>query len=197
MSAVVAIIPARGGSKRLPRKNLHPVLGRPMLAWVIDACRQSRRISHVYVSTEDEEIASVARASGAHAIERPHELAGDDVFKMDVIVHAAERIARDGLIPTLVLSVQPNSPELTADMLDAGIDRLLENDLWEVFSVGPDLIQNGAFRVMRPFVVQQRSLSVHCAVVIADVIDVHTIEDVGRVEGRLRALSRRSPSATA
>lgn len=187
MSVVVAIIPARGGSKRLPRKNLHPVLGRPMLAWVIDACRRSRHITHVFVSTDDAAIAAAARASRAEVVDRPAELAGDQVFKMDAVADAAERIRRGGLAPEIVLSVQANSPELTPEMLDAAIDRLRERDLWEVFSVDPELVQNGAFRVMRAAVVAHRTLSAHCAVMIADVIDVHTADDVARVEARLRA----------
>lgn len=187
MSAVVAIIPARGGSKRLPRKNLHPVLGRPMVAWVIDACRRSRHITHVFVSTDDAAIAAAARASGAAVVDRPPELAGDEVFKMDAVADAAERVRQAGVTPEIVLSVQANSPELTPEMLDSAIDRLRERDLWEIFSVDPELVQNGAFRVMRASVVSHRTLSAHCAVMIADVIDVHTADDVARVEARLRA----------
>lgn len=184
--SVVAIIPARGGSTRLPRKNIHPVLGRPMIAWVIDACRESRRIDRVYVTTEDDEIASTARACGAQVVRRPPELARDDVFKMEAVAHAVGAIEEEGIVPEIVLSVQPNSPELTAIVIDAAIDRLRERDLWEVFSVGPDLVQNGAFRVMRRPVVSQRTLSVHCGVVVADLVDIHTLKDVAAVEQRLR-----------
>jgi CMP-N-acetylneuraminic acid synthetase len=189
----VAIIPARGGSKRLPRKNIYPVLGVPMLAWVIRACQASDRIDHVAVSTEDPEIAAVAERYGARVVPRPNDLAGDTVFKQDVIAHAFDEIVRQGQRFDVVLSVQPNSPEVTRDMLDEAIEKLRTNDLYEVFSVDRRLIQTAAFRVMRSHVVHQHTLSVYCGVVVADLIDVHTIDDVAAVEGRLRAAGTRPP----
>lgn len=183
----VAIIPARGGSKRLPRKNLHLVLGRPMIAWVIDACRACRRIDATYVSTEDAEIAAAARQCGVEVIERPVALADDTTPKQAAVIHAVEWLEARRIRPELVASVQPNSPELTGALLEAGVDKLRQHQLWEVFSVDPQLLQNGAFRIMRRDVVFQRMPSVHCGVVIADCVDVHTAEDVRRVEERLAA----------
>lgn len=183
---VVAIIPARGGSKRLPRKNVHPVLGTPMIAWAIRACRASRDITHVFVSTDDPEIAAVAEREGASVIHRPTALAGDEVYKHDAVVHALDEIERSGLHPEVILSVQANSPEVTAEMLDRGVQLLRERDLHEVFSVSPELIQNGAFRVLRPRAARQRALSVYCAVMIADVTDVHTATDAEVAEDRMR-----------
>ena len=116
---VAAIIPARGGSKRLSRKNIHPVAGLPMLAWSIRACRASRRITDVFVSTEDAEIAAIARAEGATVVDRPLELATDEVYKQDAIVHALDALERQGRRFDLVCSVQANSPELTPQHLDA------------------------------------------------------------------------------
>lgn len=184
---VIAVIPARGGSKRLPRKNLHPVLGTPMIAWTIRACRDSRYVSEVYVSTEDEEIGRVARQWGAAVIQRPPVLAADDVPKQEAIVHAVEHLLARGKSPDIVMSVQPNSPELTGRDLDAGLEKLVANDLWEVFSVDARLIQNGAFRIMRRQTVFLKTLSVHCGVVVADCLDAHTREDVEAVEARLKA----------
>lgn len=181
----VAIIPARGGSKRFPRKNLHPVLGRPMIFWAIDACRRSGRFEGVFVSTEDDEIARVAVASGAEVIARPAELAGDEVFKQRVIEHAVTELLGAGRRPDLVASVQANSPELDASDLERAFRYMERFGLWEVLSVDADLCQNGAFRLMRKDVVFQRTLSVHCGVVVTDLIDVHTEDDVRRVEARL------------
>jgi CMP-N-acetylneuraminic acid synthetase len=192
--SVVAIIPARGGSKRLPGKNLHPVLGVPMIAWVIRACRDAHRISDVYVSTEDPEIARVAREWGAGVIDRPPALAVDDVPKQDAIVDAVEQLLAAGRTVDIVLSVQPNSPELTGKDLDGAVAKLLAHDLRELFSVDTQLIQNGAFRVMRRDTVFWRSLSVHCGVSVADCVDVHTREDVAAVERRLR--QRVGPAGT-
>src|SRR5688572_1566128 len=80
----VCIIPARGGSKRLPRKNVADFLGRPILAYSIDAALQSRVFSRVVVSTEDEEIAETARRAGAETHERRPDLAGDTASLVDV-----------------------------------------------------------------------------------------------------------------
>ena len=80
----VCIIPARGGSKRLPRKNVADFLGRPILAYSIDAALQSRVFSRVVVSTEDEEIAETARRAGAETHERRRDLAGDTASLVDV-----------------------------------------------------------------------------------------------------------------
>lgn len=158
-----------------------------MITWVIRACERSRYVSEVFVSTEDAEIAAIARGAGAVVIDRPAELAGEEVYKHDAVANALDQIERLGARPDVVLSVQPNSPELTSEMLDAGIDLLYRHDLWEVFSVSPELIQNGAFRVLRQRAARLRTLSVHCAVIIADVTDVHTVADVARVELRLRS----------
>ena len=73
----ICIIPARGGSKGLPRKNVLPLCGRPLLAWNIIAALEACGSGHVYVTTDDGEIADVAKRYGAHVIQRPLELAGD------------------------------------------------------------------------------------------------------------------------
>lgn len=190
---VVAVIPARGGSKRLPRKNIHPVLGAPMLAWVLQACRQSRYVGAVCVSTEDGEIAEVARHYGADIVDRPRELATDDVFKQDVVIHAVDELASRGVGIEIVVAAQPNSPELQGVQIDAAIEKLREFSLYEVFSVDERLIQNAAFRIMREPVVRQRALSVYCGVVVADLVDVHTAADVAAVEARLRASGAQVP----
>lgn len=87
MSAL-ALIPARGGSKRLPRKNILPFAGRPMLAWTVDAALQSGVFARVLVSTDDDEIASVARASGGEVLRRPAEVSSDEATLVDVVHHA-------------------------------------------------------------------------------------------------------------
>ena len=183
---IVAVIPARGGSKRLPRKNIFPILGAPMMAWVIQACQRSRHIKGVYVSTEDQEIAEVAQRYGATVIPRPPELATDEVQKQDAIVQATQHLLAQGVRPDIVISAQPNSPEMRPEDLDAGIEKLLRHHRWELFSVDQDLLQNGAFRIMRLETVFLKTLSVHAGVLIADYVDVHTRADVEQAEARLR-----------
>lgn len=182
-SRIVAVIPARGGSKRLLRKNIHPVAGRPMLSWAVEACRRSARIDACYVSTEDPEIAQVARDCGAEVILRPPELAGDQVHKQEVIRQAVRWLEDErGIKPEVVISLQANSPELSAADLDHAIGVFERFDRWELFSVDKDLMQNAAFRIMRREQVFYASLSVHVGVVVCDVRDVHTIEDVAAIE---------------
>ncbi|WP_372426829.1 pseudaminic acid cytidylyltransferase [Salinarimonas chemoclinalis] len=90
-AARVAIIPARGGSKRIPRKNIRPFAGRPMIAYAIAAARESGLFDHVVVSTEDEEIATVVAAHGGEApFRRPAELADDYTPTVPVVAHAIE-----------------------------------------------------------------------------------------------------------
>src|SRR5687768_12205675 len=85
----IAIIPARGGSKRIPRKNVRPFCGRPMIAWPIAAATASGLFDHILVSTEDAEIADVARQAGAEVpFTRPVELADDHSGTTDVVLHA-------------------------------------------------------------------------------------------------------------
>lgn len=86
----IALIPARGGSKRLPRKNIMPFGGRPMLKWTVEAAFSANIFDDVILSTEDEEIASVGDACGASIIHRPPEIADDASTLMDVLRHTIE-----------------------------------------------------------------------------------------------------------
>jgi CMP-N,N'-diacetyllegionaminic acid synthase len=114
--SVLALIPARGGSKGVPRKNVRTLGGKPLIAWTIEAARQAHSVSRIVVSTEDEEIAAVARAHGAEVpFMRPHALAQDTTPGMDVVFHALDQL--DGCDDVLLL--QPTSPLRTAQDIDA------------------------------------------------------------------------------
>lgn len=182
---IVAIIPARGGSKRFPRKNLHELYGKPLVGWAIQACGRSGYIGETYVSTEDPDIAVVAAAFGASCIERPKYLAEDEVPKMEVIRHADQWIhARRGVSPRILVSVQANSPEVSGSDIDKGIDLLIERNLLEVISVGVDHVQNAAFRVIRRSCLYNTYLSAHIGIVMSDCIDVHVPGDIRLLESR-------------
>ncbi len=92
----VAIIPARGGSKRLPRKNILSIEGRPMLTYPVSAALESGTFDDVVVSTEDEEISGIARAAGARVLERPEELAEDRAKVAQVCLHALNELEKEG-----------------------------------------------------------------------------------------------------
>lgn len=183
--SIVAIIPARGGSKRLKRKNIYPVFGKPMIGWSIEACQRSRFIDDVIVSTEDDEIAAVAESFGTKVIKRPDNLADDQMPKMEVIRHADQWLqsTRD-LTADILVSVQANSPELKTQDIDKGIQLLNDNQLFEVISVGNDMIQNASFRVIRQTSLYNTFLSAHLGVVMNECTDVHTIDDVKTIEQR-------------
>ncbi|MFT5111410.1 MAG: CMP-N-acetylneuraminic acid synthetase [Parasphingorhabdus sp.] len=187
---IIAVIPARGGSKRLHRKNIYPVFGKPMLAWSIEACKRSKYLEDVYVSTEDDEIANVALMHNAKVISRPNELSDDNTPKMEAIRHADEWYQQAyGNSPDILVSVQANSPELNAYDIDRGITMLLEHNLFEVISVGENLIQNASFRVIRQTCLHNTYLSAHLGVVINDCKDVHTLEDVKAIEASYKSAS--------
>ena len=109
---ILAIIPARGGSKGVPRKNIRPLAGRPLIGWTIAAALAAKGLDRVVVSTEDEEIADIARALGAEVpFLRPAELAADTSSTLDVLRHVvAELERRDGYRPDAVMTLQPTSP---------------------------------------------------------------------------------------
>jgi len=108
---ILAVVPARGGSKRLPRKNLLPLAGRPLIGWTLDAAQRSGCFTDVLVSTDDAEIAATAQSLGALVPWlRPAALAGDTARSIDVVLHALDRYAAaHGEVDALML-LQPTSP---------------------------------------------------------------------------------------
>jgi CMP-N-acetylneuraminic acid synthetase len=107
---MVALIPARGGSKRIPRKNILPFFGQPLIAYAIAAARNSGLFARVVVSTDDHEIAAVARDFGAEVVQRPPELAHDRAMLVDVTLHA---LAALGVAPAgaeVFCQLMPNCP---------------------------------------------------------------------------------------
>ena len=124
--SVVAIIPARGGSKGIPRKNIVEFLGRPLIAWSIDAALDSASVDRVIVSTDDEEIAAVARQHGAEVpFLRPAELAGDLVLDLPVFQHALGFLRDRGDLPDLVVQLRPTSPIRPHGLVDQAVGMLL------------------------------------------------------------------------
>lgn len=124
---ILAIIPARGGSKGLPRKNVLPLCGKPMIAYAIEPGRASKYVDRVIVSTEDEEIAAVARDCGAEVpFMRPAELAQDATVGIEPVLYTVKRLQEDGYNPDYVLLLQPTSPLRETRHLNEAIASLLE-----------------------------------------------------------------------
>lgn len=132
----IAVIPARGGSKRIPRKNIKLFGGLPMIAWSLRAARESRCFDRIIVSTDDLEIAEVARAHGAETpFVRPPELSDDHCGTVPVIAHAARWLAEQGTKPQHVCCIYATSPFLQAGDLQRGLETLLESAADYAFSI--------------------------------------------------------------
>lgn len=134
---IVAIIPARGGSKGIPRKNLRPLAGRPLIAHTIDAARLSSAVTRVVVSTDDAEISTVATACGADVIDRPSELAGDTTSSEAVLLHAVQVLTEQGESPDILVFLQCTSPMTTAEDIDGTVAALLEHKADSAFTAVP------------------------------------------------------------
>lgn len=186
---IVAVIPARGGSKRLPGKNLHPVLGRPMLEWVITAALDSGRVvaDQLIVSSDDPAILACAAENGVVALERPTDLAADDVWTEPVLRHAVEHWeASNARRADVVLWLNASIPEVTAQHIAAVVDRLLAGSFREVLTVDADGVLTSAARAMRRDVLDQHALTAGAAAIVGDYVDIHTAADVAMVEARLQ-----------
>ena len=119
---VLGVIPARGGSKGIPNKNLALVGGRPLLAYTADAVKQSARLTRAIVSTDDERIAESARSLGLDVpFLRPPSLAADDTPMLPVLQHAMHAMAADGFHADLIVLLQPTSPLRRGEHIDAAI----------------------------------------------------------------------------
>lgn len=185
MRKLIAIIPARGGSKRLKNKNIYPLLGKPLIEYSIEACRGSKSIEETYVSTDADEIAEVALAAGAKVMMRPPELADDQTPKIIAIRQAIEQLTSDGVVFDDVAIIQANSPQILSSHIDEAYALMLTHNLWEVMSADSNGVQNAAIRIVRKEVAFQQFLSAHCGFVTCDLLDVHTIEDIGTLEKRM------------
>ncbi len=184
---IVCVIPARGGSKRLPRKNIHPLLGKPLICWSIDACLKSKYLNNdnIFVSTEDPEIKGLVESLGVNVIDRPEKLSQDEVWTQDVLSHAKNHIEAVGLDFDIMVRVQASSPQLQPEKIDECIEKLIDRNLWEVFTVNQDGIEDAAIHALLKKCIDQEALSVYKGVVSTDYIDIHTIDDIELVKQKI------------
>jgi len=139
---VLAVIPARGGSKRTPRKNIRPFRGKPLLLWSIEAARKSKYIDMLVVSSEDQEILQAALAVDCFINERPAELATDTASSEDVLRYCLAKQPADWIV-----LLQPTSPLRTAEDIDNCIERATLGDACVSYRM--DRTKNGAVYVAR------------------------------------------------
>ncbi|MBI1736470.1 MAG: acylneuraminate cytidylyltransferase family protein [Candidatus Rokubacteria bacterium] len=135
----LGVIPARGGSKSVPRKNLHPLGGRPLLAWTIASALAAKSLDRLIVSTDDADIAALARGAGAEVpFLRPAAISADDTPDLPVFQHVlAELKTREGYVPDAIVHLRPTQPFRTAGEIDAVAELLRTSGADCVKSVRP------------------------------------------------------------
>ncbi len=120
--SILGVIPARGGSKGVTRKNIRPVAGKPLLVWTIEAAKQSKLLERWVVSTEDAEIAEIATRNGAEVLARPAQLATDEASTVSVLQHALDHIPAE-----VVVVLAPTSPiRRGGGLIDACIEKFFD-----------------------------------------------------------------------
>ncbi|MBI5045408.1 MAG: acylneuraminate cytidylyltransferase family protein [Candidatus Niyogibacteria bacterium] len=125
---IVTIIPARGGSKGVPRKNIKLLDGKPLIGYCIEVLKKSGVIDRVIVSTEDDEIATVSESLGAEIIWRPKELAADTALTEPVMEHALKEIEKKGYLPDYISLAQCTSPFLTETTIRQAVNAVVTNN---------------------------------------------------------------------
>jgi N-acylneuraminate cytidylyltransferase len=133
---VLAVIPARGGSKGIPRKNLQRVGGRSLVHHAIASARESVHCGRIAVSTDDPEITEVALSLGAEVIHRPPELSTDEARTESALLHVLSKLERrGGYVPEIVVTLQPTSPTRTGRLIDRCIETLVSEEAEAVVTV--------------------------------------------------------------
>ena len=132
---ILSIIPARGGSKGLPRKNIIDLAGKPLIAWTIEASLNSEYISKTIVSSDDDEILNISKKYNADIIKRPDELALDTTAIEPVIKHVVEELKIENLEYDYLVLLQPTSPLRYAKDIDNAFDMLFKNNATALISV--------------------------------------------------------------
>jgi N-acylneuraminate cytidylyltransferase len=133
----VVVIPARGGSKGVTRKNLREVGGLPLIVRAVGAARATNGVDRVVVSTDDPEIAAAARGSGAEVVVRPVQLSGDAASSESALLHALDELERLGIGVGILVLLQATSPFVDPADLDAAIERVRAGESDSVFSAVP------------------------------------------------------------
>jgi CMP-N-acetylneuraminic acid synthetase len=179
----IAIIPARGGSKRLKKKNIFLLKGKFLIVYIIEVCKNSKNIDDIYVSSDDDEILSISKEFGAKPLKRDSCISDDYTPKIEVIraVLKQKKLIVDGE-PKIIVIAQANSPEIITKNIDDGLDFMKKHNLWEVMSADKNGVQNAALRIVKANQINNNFLSAHCGFITFDCLDVHTIEDIKKLE---------------
>jgi N-acylneuraminate cytidylyltransferase len=149
---IIAIIPARGGSKGIPRKNIRLLAGKPLIVYTIEAALKSKYLDRVIVSTEDREIAEISKKYGAETIKRPKTLARDGAKTIDAIFHLLSVLKKEKCEPKIIILLQPTSPLRTVNDINKAVEFFLENKCKSVISVcEPDHSFYGLLKIEKKY----------------------------------------------
>lgn len=179
MKRIVAVIPAKKKSNRLRNKNILPINGKPMFLHVANEVKKSKKIDDIIISSDCEKIKEITLENKFIFVKRPKKLTYETAEKQDVVVHAIKKIYNKLKKPKIIISVQPNSPEIKYRDLDKALT-FFEKKLHpgakkkELISINKNNIQNAAFRIMTYKTVFQKTLSTKIGVFVKDLIDIHT-----------------------
>lgn len=171
---IIAIIPAKADSKRLPNKNMAMVDGKPLLYYTIKTAKECKSIGKVYVSTDSDEIARYAKTEGVSVIMRSSELGGETPVA-DVYRHALLNIKEKGV--THIVALQPDHPDRIAD-LEKTIEYALKKDLDDLVSVDSGGYKNGSIRILKADALRDGKLSANPGSVMDDATNIHSARDL-------------------
>jgi CMP-N-acetylneuraminic acid synthetase len=147
---ILAIIPARGGSKGLPGKNIRPLLGKPLVVWTIEQAQHSKYIDEIFLSTDSPEIAKISEDSGLKIpFLRPPELSSDIASSTDVVFHVIDHYEKNNILFDFVILLEPTSPLRKEDDIDMAIELLLKNE------TADGIISLGEVHLEHPMIVKK------------------------------------------
>jgi len=132
---ILAIIPARGGSKSIPKKNIVPLAGKPLIAWTIQAALKSKYIDKVAVSSDSDEILSIGKQYGAQPVKRPAHLATDKAPPEPIVYHTLNHLKKEKYIPEILIYLQPTSPLRTSKDIDEAFNKFFKSKATAAISV--------------------------------------------------------------
>jgi len=178
---IIAVIPAKGSSGRLPNKNMHILNGQPLIGYTIDYALASSLIDAVYVSTDSDEIASHASRLGAQVIRRDEKLGGETPI-VDVYRHAFQQIGNSSI--TCIVGLQPDHPDRSRNV-DEIIRYFLQNDADQLFSKDNNGIKNGAHYILRSNILIGES-SRKDVIIVDQCTNIHYAKDLQEAEQNLR-----------
>ena len=177
---IIAIIPAKGESSRLPNKNMQKVHGKPLIYYAIEDAKESKLIESIYVSTDSDEIEGYARSLGINVIRRGPELGGDAML-VDVYLHALNQI--DAPNAEYLVGVQADHPDRTVKFDDA-IRHIKENDLDLLSSDDANGVHNGSIYILRATALRKNFFP-KTGSIVDDCTNIHFAEDLKQAEERL------------